>query len=149
MVGGVPGVVLARATTHGHLGVARSRAARRAEGLDQIRPGLGGQQAITLFSCESRRFRTAGGDHYRRLDARSIVEPRVLDLEMGTGVGRKRSGQQALDDIDGFAKARMTLAYARPTRADDVFVQSLSRTKPKAEPIVAEQGQRRRALRHH
>src|SRR5215468_6882857 len=87
MAGGVPGVVLARATTHGYLGVARSRAARRAEDLDQIRPGLGGQQAITLLSRESPRFRTAGGDHYRRLDARSIVEPCVLDLEMRAGVG--------------------------------------------------------------
>ena len=61
-----------------------------------------------------------------------------------SSVVRQSAGQQPLDNIDRFCQALVTLAFARPTFADRVFVQALSRPEPEREPVVAEKSERRR-----
>ena len=55
-----------------------------------------------------------------------------------SSVVRQSAGQQALDDVDRFRQALVTLASAGPACADDVFVQPLSGPEPEREPVVAQ-----------
>jgi hypothetical protein len=54
--------------------------------------------------------------------------------------------KQTLDDVGGFRKSLVTLAFARPARTDDVFVQAFSRAKPEGKSVVAEECQGGRTL---
>ena len=71
-----------------------------------------------------------------------MIELQVLSPVVGEGACK-----QALNNVDGFRQALVTLAPPGPAGADDVLVQALSGPQSQREPVVAEQPQRGGALR--
>jgi hypothetical protein len=67
---------------------------------------------------------------------------------MPPAIIRKIAGQQALNDVERLGQALVPLNPARPTRTDYVLIEALAAAKSQCEAVVAEQRQRRGALRH-
>ena len=73
-----------------------------------------------------------------------MIEAKILAAIIG-----ELARQEVLDDVDRFRQPLLALAPAGPAGADDVLVESLARTEPERETIVAEQRHRGGALRDH
>lgn len=109
-----------------HFSVARAGAAGACVRLNEVGSRLGHDQRIPLSSSEARGLGTAGGDRHRRLavgpvEQAGMIEPQVLSPVVGEGACK-----QALNNVDGFRQALVTLAPPGPAGADDVLVQALS-----------------------
>lgn len=126
VVSGFARRLLAVGITQRHFGIARAGAAGGGICLNEVGSRLGHDQRIPLSSSEARGLGTAGGDGHSRLAVGPVEQARMIELQVLPPVVGEGACKQALNNVDGFRQALVTLAPPGPTGADDVLVQALS-----------------------